>query len=321
MQTPAARTSFAFGRRLTSWMIDHGRTRSPLQPESLLTLKLSGIDPSGYQGRYGLPGILDQVEHDLAGSNLSARAVWILVGIAVEVLCTSARPSEQFGGFLSLETPGSVVRRALEHTEAERIFLDEVGTLLAKLARVDYYGKQNVAADLAKYVSEVADACSVGSQRGSHTEEIHVEPLSIITAISSGLSLVDKFVDLVKKYRAKDVTPHRVQATQVNDALEIRSEGRVVEHVAASQLRLNAWDGPRFKALSERVFSQWNQFNAMYGKLPDLAVDEQARIEVRMEGMRKSLCKDFREMLQISEAVLGVPLEDHYTLYSTCEDC
>jgi hypothetical protein len=146
-----------------------------------------------------------------------------------------------------------------------------------------------------------------------------MEPLSIMAAIGAGLSLVDKFVDLVKKLRGAEVTPHRVQTAQVRDTLEVRSDGRVVERVTASQLQLNAWDEPRFKALSERVSSQWNQFNAMYAKLPDLAVDEQARIEQRMEGMRKSLCKDFREMLQISEAVLGVPLEDHYTLYSTCE--
>jgi hypothetical protein len=39
-----------------------------------------------------------------------------------------------------------------------------------------------------------------------------------------------------------------------------------------------------------------------------------------MDAMRKDLCRDFREMMNISEQVLGVPLEDHYTLYVTCSD-
>jgi hypothetical protein len=38
-----------------------------------------------------------------------------------------------------------------------------------------------------------------------------------------------------------------------------------------------------------------------------------------MEGMRIELCQDFREMVSISEKVLGVSLADHYSLYSTCE--
>jgi len=147
-----------------------------------------------------------------------------------------------------------------------------------------------------------------------------VEPISIITAISSGLSLVDKFVDLVRKLRPGDERPHRVQAKQEAAALVVRRDGQVVEKVSAGQLHLNEWDSVRYDALYQRVSSLWNQLNGLYAQLPNISVDEQVRIKQRMETMRKDLCKDFREMVDISEKVLGVPLEDHYSLYSTCQE-
>jgi hypothetical protein len=146
------------------------------------------------------------------------------------------------------------------------------------------------------------------------------DPVSAMAAIGSGLTLVDKFVDLVRKLRAEKTKPHRVQIKQEADTLIIRSDGQVVETVKASQLQLNEWDSARFAALRQRVSLLWGQFNGLDAELPALGVDEQVRIRQRMERMRQELCKDFREMIDIAEKVLGVPLEDHYTLYSTCSD-
>ena len=151
-------------------------------------------------------------------------------------------------------------------------------------------------------------------------EEVMIDPVSTMAAIGSGLSLVDKFVDLVRKLRSGDQRAHRVEAKQEAGSLVIRRDGQVVERVSAQQLHLNEWDSARFEALRQRVSSLWNQFNGLYGQLPNLSVDEQVRINQRMESMRRDLCKDFREMVEISEKVLGVPLDDHYTLYSTCQD-
>jgi hypothetical protein len=151
-------------------------------------------------------------------------------------------------------------------------------------------------------------------------EDVHMDPVTTLAAIGSGLSLVDKFVDLVRKLRPGEQRPHRVETRQESGSLVISRDGHVVERVSAQQLHLNEWDSARFEALRQRVSSLWNQFNGLYGQLPNLSVDEQVRITQRMETMRQELCKDFREMIDISEKVLGVALEDHYTLYSTCND-
>ncbi|TBW03653.1 hypothetical protein E0E52_14550 [Azotobacter chroococcum] len=147
-----------------------------------------------------------------------------------------------------------------------------------------------------------------------------IDPVSTMATIGAGLSLVDKFVDLVRKLRSGEQRPYRVEAKAEAGSFVIRRDGQVVEKVAAQQLHLNEWDSARFEALRQRVSSLWNQFNGLYGQLPNLSVDEQVRIKQRMDTMRHELCKDFREMVDISEKVLGVALEDHYTLYSTCHD-
>ncbi|HXB54850.1 MAG TPA: hypothetical protein VN461_08715 [Vicinamibacteria bacterium] len=145
-----------------------------------------------------------------------------------------------------------------------------------------------------------------------------VDPVTAMSAIAAGLGLVDKFVDLVRKARKGDERPYRVEAKQEGGALVILRDGEVKERVQPDQLKLNEWDGPRFEALRARVNSLWGQFNGLYAQLPNLSVDEQVRLQQRMNQMKQDLCRDFREMMNISERVLGVPLEDHYTLYTTC---
>ncbi len=189
--------------------------------------------------------------------------------------------------------------------------------LLEGLLTTDARGKNDnaVSKEIASHLDQRNDGPKVRLREG-----IKVDPNITMTLISSGLSLVDKFVDVVRKLRSGDERPHRVEAKQEASTLVIRRDGQVLEKVEASQLHLNEWDSARYDALYQRVSSFWTQFNALYGQLPNLSVDEQVRIKQRMETMRKELCKDFREMVAISEKVLGVPLSDHYTLYSTCND-
>lgn len=145
-----------------------------------------------------------------------------------------------------------------------------------------------------------------------------MDPLSAMTAITAVLSLVDKFVGLVRDLRGKDQKPYRVQAKQEDDKIVIERNGTVVESVSANQLHLNQWDESRFKALQQRVSLLWGQFNGLYAQLPIVSIDERVRLEQRMEQMRQELCRDFREMVRISEQTLGVGLDDHYSLYDSC---
>jgi hypothetical protein len=170
--------------------------------------------------------------------------------------------------------------------------------------------------------SQKADLVATEKDPQYITQEITaVDPLSILTSVTSGLSLIDKFNDLVRKLSVEQPRVHRVEAKRESpNELVIRQDGQIVERVTGTQLRLDQWDGARWDALNKRVLSLWNQFNGLYGQLPNLSIDEQIRIKERMENMRHELCKDFREMVEISERVLGVPLSDHYSLYSTCQD-
>jgi hypothetical protein len=151
-------------------------------------------------------------------------------------------------------------------------------------------------------------------------EECKMDPISMMTAITSGLALLDKFVDLVRKLPADTNGGHRVEAKQEQGSFIIRHNGQVVKTVSAKQLHLDEWDSVRFSTLQRRVSLLWNQYNSLYGELPNLSVDEKVRIKAQMEKMRQELCNDFREMVSMSERVLGVELKEHYTLNSTCDD-
>jgi hypothetical protein len=81
---------------------------------------------------------------------------------------------------------------------------------------------------------------------------------------------------------------------------------------------MDQWDETRYKALSSRVEVNWPLYNEMFARNVALPPDETARMNVRMEQVRKELCNDFREMVSIYERVLGEGLPDHYQLYETC---
>jgi len=203
------------------------------------------------------------------------------------------------------------------HTCAAILHFDDSG----EIAGVEVSG--TVADEVVRVAKELSSKRRLQNRiartNGPKEEEM-IDPVSAMTAIGSGLTLVDKFVDLVRKLRSGPEKPHRVEAKHESGALVIRRDGQVVEKVSEQQLHLGEFDAARFEALRQRVASLWNQFNALYAQLPNLSIDEQVRIKQRMDSMRHDLCKDFREMVDISEKVLGVALDDHYTLYSTCHD-
>ena len=181
-----------------------------------------------------------------------------------------------------------------------------------------------VSGALRKWRDDVLDrdgAARASAQRASGpTSRSAMDPASVLGTISSGLNLVDQFVDVVDKARGDVTREHSVQARQDGRDLTITVRGHEVERIAPDRLQLNTWDDARYKALELRVRANWQQFNGLYSQTPSLAPDERVRIEQRMEQMRKELCKDFREMIAIYEQTLGVGLADHYSLYNTCSD-
>ena len=146
-----------------------------------------------------------------------------------------------------------------------------------------------------------------------------MDPLAVLTLISEGLTLVDKFTEVTRRWFGKEKIPS-VLARKEGDTLKIESEGQVREQIEAGKLEMSAWDEKRYKTLYEKVKVNFDMYNDIDVQLPTASVDEKARLKQKLENIRKELCKDFREMIRIYENTLRVPLEDHYTLYDTCQD-
>lgn len=157
------------------------------------------------------------------------------------------------------------------------------------------------------------------SQTTDNQEGNGMDPITVLSAITSCLKIIDKFVGITEKLSKKPEKSHSVNAQQIDDKLEILQNGLIAEEIYANQLRLNHWDEIRFHTLKRKVDFTWKQFNAIDEQLPISSVDERARLEVKMDELKKELCRDFREMIKIFEATLGIRLSDHYTLYSVCE--
>ena len=139
------------------------------------------------------------------------------------------------------------------------------------------------------------------------------DPITIMTAISLGLKLVDQFRDLALRFLEKDVQPTSATVEQAGNAIHVKHDGVVTDTVTAPQMHLNEWDEKRYRALERRVRSNWTLFNDLFAELPELATDERARIKLRMDRMETELCTDFREMVRIYERTLGISLPDHYS--------
>ena len=144
------------------------------------------------------------------------------------------------------------------------------------------------------------------------------DAVTVINAISLGLKLVDQFREMVIRFRGDK--PHAPSASvdQEGDALQIKEHGQVVQQVDATQIRMGDVDEVRLRALERRIKVNWELFNELFSQEPLLAVEERARIKIRMDRMKDDLCEDFREMVRMYEQILNIGLPDHYSLYEVC---
>jgi hypothetical protein len=148
--------------------------------------------------------------------------------------------------------------------------------------------------------------------------EIQVDPISVITLISSGLKLVDQFRELAIRFRGQAPTPPSGKAEQVGSALEVRQDGQFIKRVEANQLHMDQWDESRYKALSNRIRTSWNIYNDLFSSEAGASAQDGARIRADMQKTQDSLCADFRDMMSLYERALGTSLPDHYQLYEVC---
>jgi hypothetical protein len=148
---------------------------------------------------------------------------------------------------------------------------------------------------------------------------ITVDPITIITLISSGLKLVDSFREMAIKFRGQVPAPPSAKAEQVGSALEVRKGGQVIQKVEATQLRMDEWDAPRYEALKKRLQKNWTIYNDLFTNEAGSSLQEGARIRADMASLQENLCRDFREMVSLYERTLGMNLPDHYQLFEVCQ--
>src|SRR5258708_35572126 len=86
-----------------------------------------------------------------------------------------------------------------------------------------------------------------------------VDPLSVMIAISSGLSLVDKFYDLTKKILGQKATSHSVQVRKDGESIVVE-EGGHKQEIRASDLKLSEFDQRRHDTLKRKIDLNWVQY-------------------------------------------------------------
>jgi hypothetical protein len=146
-----------------------------------------------------------------------------------------------------------------------------------------------------------------------------VDPISMITLISSGLKLVDQFRELAIRFKGQAPQPPSGKAEQVGTALEVRHGSQVDQRIEASQLHLDQWDAVRYEALNKRIRTQWGIYNDLFADEAGAGIQERARVRADLRNIQSELCRDFKEMIQLYERALGTSLPDHYQLYEVCQ--
>jgi hypothetical protein len=145
-----------------------------------------------------------------------------------------------------------------------------------------------------------------------------VDPVTVMSAISAGLKLIDQFGDVAMRFMDQPPQPPAETLEQAGNTMELRHNGKVVQRRAAEELNLNAWDEVRYRALERRALVNWQYFNELSTQLPMLTPEEQGRIRKRMETTKSELCTDLGAMAQIYERTLRMSLPEHYRLHDVC---
>jgi hypothetical protein len=145
-----------------------------------------------------------------------------------------------------------------------------------------------------------------------------MDPISVMTAVSVGLKIVDQFREVTLRVLGKESKPPGSVAQQVGEEIQISHQGDVYQRINVDGLHLESVDAVALSALQRRVRAQVDVYFELFAEETLLSVDERARIRVRMNEMRGGLCRDFRSLVGMYEQILGTALPDHYTLYEVC---
>ncbi len=143
-----------------------------------------------------------------------------------------------------------------------------------------------------------------------------MDPVTIISTISSGLNLVDQFYSMVMRLSGDLARPGTIVRQRDGKLVEESTRGDGSWPIPID--RMNEFDQKRHDTLLEKIRLNWEQFNDIDLRMPTAAPDEQARLKQVMARLKKELCTDFKELVRLYENALGRGLPDHYSLYEIC---
>jgi len=140
-----------------------------------------------------------------------------------------------------------------------------------------------------------------------------------IGAATSAVGLFDKIADQIERFLTKAPEPgvpreHRLKIEGEENALVVRSEGRVVKRITANDLeKLPESQLRHVKTLEKSMENHYAVWSEVY---PQLAIIDspvsKARVNAQLKEIISGMKQDLNGILSFLEAS-GIQLDDHYS--------
>jgi hypothetical protein len=155
-----------------------------------------------------------------------------------------------------------------------------------------------------------------------------MDPVTVIGAISTVLTIVDQVSNQLKRFREKQPEPeqeptHRITTHRERpDTIIVREEGREVERITAGDIaKLDENSRKLIKALEDSMQQQYDLWVEVYPKR-DQSADPvvNARVNRQLKEIAMKMCADLERIFQYLDSI-GKYLDDHYGhVRFVCED-
>lgn len=145
-----------------------------------------------------------------------------------------------------------------------------------------------------------------------------MDPITVITALSAALKLIDQISNQIDRFIHKKPDPaketvHKVIAEKTADTIEVKREGRVIETITPADIKkLDENSRKLIKALEESMQSNYDLWAKVYplrDKSPDPIVNSQ--IDAKLNEIARNMCSDLNEIFRYLNRI-GKHLDDHY---------
>jgi hypothetical protein len=132
---------------------------------------------------------------------------------------------------------------------------------------------------------------------------------------------LDQFDNESKRYAfGEEPDPPNASVEKSEEGIRIWDHGRPRD-VKLEELDLIAWDEAkeRYDLLDRNIAIGLPRFSELLAQMARASGPEKLSLQRRVEIVRRGLCSDFRELVDLDQRVLKLYLPDHYQLAGTCD--